>query len=150
MESSTPARILIVAYRTAATPTLVEEVRGRAARGPCAFTLLVPDLHGVDEESASTEAQLILELAVPLLEDAAGSRVDGVVGHWDPFEAVRELLEERDIDEILVSTLPARVSRWLSRDLPGRLGELGPRVSVITGPESSRPLTDLPEAPATP
>ena len=44
MSASTPARVLIVANRTAATPPLIEAVRERAARGPCAFTLLVPQL----------------------------------------------------------------------------------------------------------
>ena len=48
MESSTPARVLVVAHKTAATPALIEAVRERAARGAAAFTLLVPNpAHGL-------------------------------------------------------------------------------------------------------
>jgi hypothetical protein len=42
VESATARRVLIVAYRTAATPALLEAVRDRAARAPVRFTLLVP------------------------------------------------------------------------------------------------------------
>ena len=43
-----PTRVLVVAHKTAATPSLIECVRERAARGPCTFTLLVPPTaHGL-------------------------------------------------------------------------------------------------------
>ena len=42
MESATPARVLVVAHRTAATTGLRDAVRHRAAAGPARFTLLVP------------------------------------------------------------------------------------------------------------
>src|SRR3954465_1505273 len=78
MESSAPARVLVVAHKTAATPALIEAVRDRAQRGPATFTLLVPNpAHGlhvvVDPEDVEEgEGQQVLELAVPLLEAAAG------------------------------------------------------------------------------
>jgi hypothetical protein len=143
VESSSPTRVLIVANRTAATPTLFDRVRARADEGPCEFTLLVPDLHrSADPESK--EGGIILELAVPLLEQASGEHVDGIVGDPDPEVAVRDVLAQRDVDEILVSTLPPRVSRWLSMDLPGRLRELGKPVAVVTTPEASRPVASPP------
>ena len=87
MESSqgTPARVLVVANRTAATPALIQAVRERAARGPAAFTLLVPSsAHGLHtlvdpEDQGRSEAEATLELALPLLEEAAGApgRADG-------------------------------------------------------------------------
>ena len=140
-ESSAPARVLIVAYRTAATPTLVDAVRDRAAQGRCAFTLLVPDLHRGLEEAETREADVILELAIPLLEEAAGGVVEPRVGDGDPYRAVCDALDDGEFDEIVVSTLPPRVSRWLSMDLPGRLEALGRRVTVVTGPESARPVS---------
>ena len=140
-----PTRVLIVANRTAATPTLFDRVRARADQGPCEFTLLVPDLHRLADPD-SREAAIILELAVPLLEQATGEHVEGVVGDPDPEVAVRDFLGRHEVDEILVSTLPPRVSHWLRTDLPGRLRELGKPVGVVTTPEAARPVAPPPPA----
>jgi hypothetical protein len=137
MESSTPRRILIVAYRTAGTPGLLDEVRRRAARGRCRFVLLVPRPYWDPE---TEEAALTLELAIPLLEEAAGGQVEGRIGDTDPLVAVRETLEREPFDEVIVSTLPARVSHWLHRDLPSRMEQLGIPVTVVTARTSSRHL----------
>ena len=132
---ATPARVLIVAHKTAATQKLVECVRDRAARGDCAFTLLVPRPYW---DPDTEEAELVLELAIPVLEEAAGGHVEGVVGPDDPLEAVRELTERQPFDEVIVSTLPERVSHWLRRDLPHRVRELGLEVTVVTATQSDR------------
>lgn len=131
------ARVLIVAQRTAATPRLLEAVAERARRGPCEFTLLVPRPYwDPDTEEAATT----LELAIPLLDRAAGSHVRGLVGQTDPFEAVQELLERERFDEVIVSTLPHRVSRWLRVDLAHRVEHLGVPVTVVTAEEAERPV----------
>jgi len=136
-------RVLIVANRTAATPALLAEVRDRAARGPCRFTLLVPrPFWDPDTE----ESAITLELAIPLLEEAAGERVEGIVGDTDPFVAVQEALERGRFDEIIVSTLPTHVSHWLRLDLPARVKRLGLPVTVVTARQSTRQLSSaLPE-----
>jgi hypothetical protein len=142
--SSTPVRVLVVAAKTAATPQLIEAVRERAQRGPASFTLLVPNpTHGlhtvVDAADQSTaEGEQVLELAIPLLEDAAGGRVDGMVGDPEPLAAVQDAVNLRGFDEIIVSTLPSRVSRWLKVDLPNKLTGLGLPVTTVTAKGAER------------
>jgi hypothetical protein len=138
MESGTPSRILIVANRTAATPALLAQVRARAAPGRCRFTLLVPRPYW---DPDTEEGAITLELAIPLLEEAAGGHVDGLIGDTDPFVAVCDALEHDSFDEVIVSTLPERVSHWLRRDLPSRVEQLGLPVTVVTAKGSRRNLT---------
>jgi hypothetical protein len=138
MAGDTPARVLIVAHRTAATPLLLDAVRARAVRSTCVFTLLVPRPYW---DPDTEEAEMTLELAIPLLQDATGGHVEGLVGDSDPFVAVSEAVESFGFDEILISTLPARVSRWLRRDLPHRVERFGLPVTVVTAQQSERPLS---------
>jgi hypothetical protein len=130
-----PARILIVAHRTAATPPLLAAVRDRATHGRCEFTLLVPDSSG---DADVEDARETLELAIPLLEDAAGGRVEGMIGEADALSAVRTAHERQPFDEVIVSTLPTSVSRWLRVDLPTRVGRLGLPVTVVTPQRADR------------
>ncbi len=138
MNQAARARVLIVAHRTAATPLLLNAVRARAARSPCAFTLLVPRPYW---DPDTDEAALTLELAIPLLEEAASSHVAGIIGDSDPFVAVREAVTSVGIDEIIISTLPERVSHWLHRDLPHRVEQFGLPVTVVTAMQSERALS---------
>jgi len=123
------SRVLIVAHRTAATPPLLAAVRERAAQSPCEFTLLVPRPYW---DADTEESALTLELALPLLDEAAGGRVEGLVGETDPFAAVQGALQRTPFDEIIVSTLPTHVSHWLRMDLPARVRRLGVPVTVVT------------------
>ena len=140
MEASEPARVLVVAHRTAATPALLEAVASRAKRGPVAFTLLVPNsAHGLHrvvdpEDTDESEAQMVLELALPLLERAAGGHVEGRIGDHNPYDAVSDAINLDGYDEIIVSTLPARASRWLRSDLPSKLKALGLPVTTVVAP----------------
>jgi hypothetical protein len=138
MESSAPRRILIVANRTAATPALIDAVRKRASGGACQFTLLVPRTFW---DADTEESAVTLELAIPLLEEATGSHVEGLIGDTDPFVAVTGALDRHPYDEIIISTLPARVSHWLHLDLPARVQRLGLPVTVITARKADRNLT---------
>jgi hypothetical protein len=139
MESSTsPQRVLVVAHRTAATPALLDAVRERAARGPATFTLLVPNpAHGLHrvvdpEDQEENEAQTVLDLALPLLEDAAGGHVEGMIGDAEPLNAIQDAVNLHGFDEIIISTLPKRVSRWLHIDLPSKVNGLGLPVTTVT------------------
>jgi hypothetical protein len=145
MESSAPApapaRVLVVAHKTAATPALLQAVRERAARGPATFTLLVPNAaHGlhrvVDPEDVQTgEAHEVLELALPLLSEAAGSEVTGMIGDPAPLNAIQDAVNIHGFDEIIISTLPARVSRWMKLDLPSKASGLGLPVTTVNAKE---------------
>jgi hypothetical protein len=90
--------------------------------------------------SRHEEAALTLELALPLLEQAADDRVEGLVGDPDPFVAVQDALALEPFDEVIVSTLPARVSHWLRRDLPSRVEQLGLPVTVVTARATRHPI----------
>ena len=131
-------RVLVVANRTAATPSLLDAVRDRAARGPAEFTLLVPNpVRGLDrvtdpEDQDSNEARDVLELALPLMEDAAGGRVDGMIGDAEPLAAIQDAINIHGFDEVILSTLSRRVSRWLHLDLPRKVAGLGLPVTTVT------------------
>ncbi len=99
------------------------------------MTLLVPRPYW---DPDTDEAQVIVELAVPLLERAALGHVEAVIGDSDPVEAVRQLMASTEVDEVIVSTLPQRVSKWLHRDVPSRVQALGLPVTVITAEQSAR------------
>jgi hypothetical protein len=135
MAFAAATRVLVVAHRTAATPLLLNAVRARARRSQCSFTLLVPRPYW---DPDTDEASATLELAIPLLEEAAGARVEGVIGDTDPFIAVRDAVTKLAVDEIIISTLPTRVSQWLRRDLPHRVEQFGLPVTVVTAQQSER------------
>jgi hypothetical protein len=132
-------RVLVVAHKTAATEPLLEAVRARAARGPATFTLLVPKAaHGLHkvvdpEDQSDEEAQAVIDHALPLLRDAAGSDVDAMIGSdHDPHMAIEDAVNLRGFDEVIISTLPARLSRWLKLDLPSKVSGLGLPVQTVT------------------
>jgi hypothetical protein len=139
MESSAvPARVLVVANQTAATPALIAAVRDRAAAGPATFTLLVPNAaHGLHrvvdpEDQGHTEADRTLGEAIPLLEEAAGGKVEGMVGVPEPLAAIQDAINLRGFDELIISMLPKRFSRWLKLDLPHKAAGLGLPVTTVT------------------
>jgi hypothetical protein len=146
MESSTPTRVLVVAHKTAATQALLDAVRERARHGSCVFTLLVPNTtHGLHkvvdpEDQGAGEAQMVLDRALPGLSAAAGAPVEGIVGDADPLAAVHDALNLRGFDEVIVSTLSPRLSRWLKLDLPSKVAGMGLPVTTVTPREAAEPV----------
>ena len=139
--AESPVRVLVVAHKTAATQPLLDAVRERASRGPASFTLLVPNpAHGLHkavdpEDVGAGEAQGVLDKALPKLSDAAGSPVEGIIGDADPSAAIQDAINLRGFDEVIISTLPSKVSRWLRLDLPSKVTGLGLPVSTVRAPQ---------------
>lgn len=137
---------LIVANQTAGSPALREALEKRLVEGPVAMHVVVPatgakdlvrlaalssdplsgfpvalaDVAGANE-AANKHAADQLDEQLRQLRDL-GVDATGEVGDADPMLAIATALEGREFDEILLSTLPAGVSRWLSMDLPHRVG----------------------------
>jgi hypothetical protein len=137
---SEPVHVLVVAHQTAATPGLLDAVRERAARGPAKFHLVVPQqAHGmhkvVDPQDAGvSEAQRVLDTALPKLSEAAGHEVTGSIGDAEPLMAIQDAINLGDYDEIIVSTLPLGISRWLKLDLISKARGLGLPVTHVEAP----------------
>lgn len=118
------ANVLVVANHTAGSEALLSALGARAERGPARFHLVVPsNPHGVswaaDMSAGSEPAEHDLEGALDRLR-ALGLEVDGQVGDPDPLAAVCDAANADSYDEVIVSTLPKHLSRWLKLDLPRR------------------------------
>ncbi|HEV7773200.1 MAG TPA: hypothetical protein VGO48_07960 [Conexibacter sp.] len=141
MSTSAPARVLLVANRTAATDGLCDAVRTRAQRGPVAFHLVVPahphGLHKVvdPQDGDEGEAEHALAEALPRLSEAAGARVTGHVGDHEPLMAIEDAINRAPYDELIISTLPRRLSRWLRLDVVSKARGMGLPVTHVEGSE---------------
>ena len=117
--------MLVVANRTAESPELLDALRARAAQGECEFTLLVPstpqgiawaaDMHAGGEEAEQHRQAFVDELRDEGLDVGAAK-----VGDPDPLAAVQDECNAHDYDELIVSTLPLHISKWLHLDLPSK------------------------------
>ena len=140
MTSAESARVLVVTDRVEATPELLDSIRGRATRGPAEFYLLVPnpapaEWHPTHPERRDKVAAAgrVLASALPLIEEAAGSPVDGVVSiRHDPMDAIEDAIRSDHFDEIMISAIPHRLSHRLHLDLAHRVEHLGIPVHEVT------------------
>jgi len=136
--------VLLVANRTGANASLLEAVRTGGRQGSVAFQLVMPStpqgLHrAVDPEVAGRQAAVErLARALPLLSEAAGREVTGHVGDANPLAAVASALKLQGFDEMIVSTLPWRLSCWLRVDLPSKLRGLGVPVLHVSGADTEQ------------
>jgi hypothetical protein len=141
-----PANVLVVAHQTAATAPLLDAVRERAQRGPARFHLVVPRRpHGLDkvadpEEHGAGEARRILADALPKLSAVAGQEVTGDIGDAEPLMAIQDAVNLGSYDEIIISTLPLGVSRWLKLDLVSKARALGLPVTHVLAPSREQAI----------
>ena len=74
----------------------------------------------------------MIDEALPTLSEAAGTRVEGMVGDADPAAAIHDAINLHGFDEVIISTLSAKVSKWLRLDLPSKISGLGLPVTTVT------------------
>jgi hypothetical protein len=118
-------RYLLVANQTLGGEHLVERVRHLMAEGPCRFHVLVPATPSAEQLTwTEGEATAIAQHRLDRALDQFGkleAKADGEVADKDPILAIRDALQREEFDEIILSTLPAGISRWLKLDLPSRV-----------------------------
>lgn len=160
-------RYLVVANQTLGSPALLDAVESRIGSGPAEFHVLVPSSHSQEYLSARRatvlgdpltgfipadlappgEDEKALELASDRLDEllahlrGAGVDATGEIGVADPLRAIGAVMERASFDEIILSTLPAGVSKWLGMDLPSRARRAFP--IPITHFVDERPTTTV-------
>jgi nucleotide-binding universal stress UspA family protein len=158
-------RCLVVANQTLQAAELQDKLRERVGAGPCSYVVIVPDTKAAQydpvaaggvlpqpgmwwwatyyarpatDEEATAQARERLSVMLTGLA-ALGVPVEGDLGSSDPLEAIEKACADRQFDEIIVTTLPQHVSRWLRSDLAHQRSA----GSGCRSPPSS-PVTDRP------
>ena len=106
------AHVVVIGGQTVVGEPLLEAVRERAAESPAEFTVVVPAEPAGAEERMR---QAVMELK------RAGIEATGHVSDPDPVCAVVNCLRDEPVDEIIISTFPRARSRWLRRNVIGRI-----------------------------
>ena len=119
------AKVLVVANKTAGSEELLTALRERAEQGSAEFHLVVPASPrgaswAFDMHAGHDAAEHDLDGALERLR-ALGLEVDGEVGDPDPVAAVSDSAHFGSYDEVIVSTLPKHLSKWLKLDLPHKV-----------------------------
>jgi hypothetical protein len=124
----------------------MDAVRARAESGPATFHLVVPQRpHGIHklvdpQDDGFEAANAVLTEALPMLTAAAGGEVTGSVGDAEPLMAIHDAVNLGAFNEIIISTLPRRISKWLRLDLVSKARGLGlpvTHVEALQAPERS-------------
>jgi hypothetical protein len=138
-------RYLIVANQTLAAEPLVSRMRELARAAPSSFHVVVPATpprdHIWTEGEARATARSRLDAALARFAEL-GAEVEGEVGDGNPMLAIGDALRDHGpFDEIVISTLPRGLSKWLKVDLPHRAeASFGLRVTHVVE-EQARPRT---------
>lgn len=140
-------RYLIVANQTLGGAELEDRIRDRIEHGEARFFVVVPMIEPEREttewmpydpsfgmpavpvpqeategavEEARERSRRRLDIMLEKI-DSLGGQAQGEVGDPDPVRAVETALDRELFDEVIVSTLPAGLSRWIRMDLPSRI-----------------------------
>jgi hypothetical protein len=136
-------RVLVLANVTATSQELLEVMRSRAQGESVEYTLIVPATHS---EGGRAAARAQLGDALTRLQ-GAGIEVSGEVRDADPLSAVTEAWDPKRYDEILISTLPMNVSKWLRAGLPERVSKLTGALVTHVVSQPPRPIAAPAPAP---
>lgn len=150
-------RLLLVANQTVGGQHLQRKVAQCMAEGPCQFYLIVPATRDPSHSLVWTEGQCIalarrrLEEAMKRLQEM-GAEVEGDVGDQSPLTAIVDALRGRQFDEIILSTLPPGISRWLAQDLPSRVKRVSsiPLTHIVSVERQAPAPTRAPVRPVEP
>lgn len=123
--SEEKANVLVVANRTAASDEVLEALVQRVERGPAEFFLVVPATPRgaswmTDMNAGAAAAEEHLGRALARWRDV-GLQCNGRTGDPDALAAAVDVANEHDFDEVIVSTLPRHLSKWLHLDLPHKV-----------------------------
>jgi hypothetical protein len=119
-------RLLVVANETVGGEALLEEIRGRCRNRDCEILVVTPALAGSRAEHWASDVDEAMELARQRMElsllaiDELGLRAEGEIGDSDPNVAIEDALRVFPADEIVISTHPRQLSRWLERGVVER------------------------------
>ena len=134
--------VLVVAHQTAANSALLEAVHERAQQGPARFHMVVPrparmgcTRSWTRARPARTRPTRCWRSALPKLSEAAGQEVTGSIGDPEPLMAIHDAVNLGDYDEIIISTLPLGISRWLKLDLISKAKAIGLPVTHVAAKE---------------
>jgi len=113
--------VLVVANETLAGRELIDAVRRRAAQGPIRVVVVAPvndPVAGyvVYEHTRRAAAGRRLDRTLAALRESGIPAHGGVFEHG-PLAAVKDVIAQEHIDELIVSTHPEAKSGWLRRDL---------------------------------
>jgi len=141
-------RYLVVANQTLAAEPLVSRMRELARAAPSSFHVVVPATpprdHIWTEGEARATARSRLDAALARFAEL-GAEVEGEVGDGNPMLAIGDALRDHGpFDEIVISTLPRGLSKWLKVDLLHRAeASFGLRVTHVVE-EPARPTSGRP------
>jgi hypothetical protein len=153
------SRYLVIANQTAGGEQLRDELRRRAT--DATFFVLVPAMPvkgvSVPTEMGAGDTGIpasVLDDALSVQADrdakaemanharltqliaqikADGGVADGEVGPTDVLQGIAEIQDRGPFDEIIISTLPPGISRWLRMDVPSRVQRrFGVPVTTVT------------------